>query len=110
MDICAEVFPNQINNIENKCTNLGTPLHKVWCSLQQVKRNFPFLTGMMQKVPASNLTYNDHETMKVWVEINLRPQGMYAFLLDDMFGVNADSTNTCKKNSVSDIMKIREAV
>jgi len=109
VDICAEVFPNQINNEENKRTNFGTPLHKLWCSLQ-FNRNFPFLTGMMQKVPASNLTYIGHKTKKVWVEINLRPQGMYAFLLDDMFGVNADSTNTCKKNSVSDIMKIREAV
>jgi len=65
--------------------------------MQQVKRNFPFLTGMMQKVPALNLTYIGHETKKVWVEINLRPQVMYACLLEDMFGVNADSTNTCKR-------------
>jgi hypothetical protein len=69
MKIFAEVFPNHIKNIENKGTNFGTPLCKVWCSLQLFVRNFAFLTGLMQRVLASNVTYIGQEMKELSVAL-----------------------------------------
>jgi hypothetical protein len=95
-NLCLILSKSQ-KNIENGGTKFGTHLRKVWCSLQQYIRNFHFLTGLMLRVPASNITHIGQETKKLRVEINLRPQVKYACHWEDMRGVNADSSSTCKE-------------